>query len=61
MNIALVGAGNLATNIGKAFVRARHSVVQVFSRTESSARDLASALGCSYTVSVEDVVDDADL
>lgn len=61
MNIALVGAGNLATNIGKAFVRARHSVVQVFSRTESSARDLATALGCSYTVSVEDVVDDADL
>lgn len=61
MNIVLVGAGNLATNIGKAISRSGHPIVQVYSRTEASAKTLADTLGCTYTISIDDIVEDADL
>lgn len=41
MNITLVGAGNLATNLGKALFKAGHNIVQVYSRTTKSAEALA--------------------
>ena len=42
MKIALIGAGNLATNLGRALVEAGHTVCQVYSRTLASAETLAS-------------------
>lgn len=62
MKIVLIGAGNLATNLGKALVRSgHHQVVQVYSRTESSASALAEVLGCAYTTDLTDVVKSADI
>lgn len=61
MKIALIGAGNLATNIGKAFVAAGHNVLQVFSRTEANAAVLAQTLGASYTTKIDDLTDEADV
>jgi len=61
MKVALIGAGNLATNLGKALVKAGHEVVQVFSRTEESAKALASVLGCSFTSDLSFVTRDADI
>ena len=42
MKVILIGAGNLATHLGKAIFAAGHDVVQVFSRTMQSATALAS-------------------
>lgn len=49
MNIVLIGAGNVATNLGKALKYAGHSIEQVYSHTMASAEQLASILGCSAT------------
>ena len=61
MKIVLIGAGNLATNLGKALQGAEHEVVQVWSRTEESAKDLADILKCSYTTDVKAVLKSADV
>ena len=61
MRIVLVGAGNLATNIGRALVEAGHELLQVYSRTEQSAERLAALLHCSYTTELDRVVDGADV
>ena len=61
MRIVLIGAGNLATNLGKALHRAHHEVVQVYSRTEASAKALAWVLNCDYTTDVDDVAVEADV
>lgn len=59
--IVIVGAGNLATNLGEALRREGRGVEQVFSRTRESAAALAERLGCAYTTSLEDIISDADL
>lgn len=61
MRIALVGAGNLATQLGKAMRKAGYDIVQVFSRTEASASLLAGQLGCPYVTSTETLLPDADI
>ncbi len=60
MKIVLVGAGNLATNIGKAFLEAGHDILQVYSRTMASASSLASLVGGSPATDVRDLRNDAD-
>ena len=44
MKITLIGAGNLATCLGKALMDAGHEVVEVYSRTMASAEFLAKKL-----------------
>ena len=61
MKIAFIGAGNLATQLGKAAGQAAHEVVQVYSRTLASAEALASLLKCASTTSLEEVTSEADL
>ena len=46
MKITLVGAGNVATHLGKALHDAGHEIAEVWSRTEESAKALAETLGC---------------
>ena len=59
--IVIVGAGNLATNLGEALKQSGRRVEQVFSRTEESASALASRMGCDYVTSLAQIVLDADL
>ena len=47
--IVLIGAGNLATNLAKALYRKGFRIVQVYSRTEESARELAQKVEAEYT------------
>ena len=47
--IVLVGAGRLATNLGKALYCKGFRIVQVYSRTEESARQLAEQVEADYT------------
>lgn len=59
--IVLIGAGNLATNLGKALYRKGFCVAQVYSRTEESARTLAEQLDAGYTCRLDEVRADAAL
>ena len=61
MKISLIGAGNLATNLGRALVDAGHVVCQVYSRTQASADALAEKLGCRGVSNLDEVVTDAQL
>lgn len=61
LKIVLVGAGNLATNLGKALKRAGYDLLQVYSHTEASARALAGVLDTECTTSLSRLNKDADL
>ena len=60
MNIVIIGAGNLATQLGLALKDAGQEVVQVYSRTKESAKLLADRLSCAWTISTNDILEDAD-
>jgi predicted short-subunit dehydrogenase-like oxidoreductase (DUF2520 family) len=49
MRIVIIGSGNVATVLGRLFIKNNHQVVQVMSRHVENAKILATALGCSYT------------
>ncbi|MCC8147112.1 MAG: DUF2520 domain-containing protein [Bacteroidales bacterium] len=59
--IVLVGAGNVATQLGQAFQEKGFSIVQVYSRTTESARELASLLDVPYTTDIHHLRTDADV
>ncbi len=61
MKIVLIGAGNLATNICYALLNAGHDILQVYSRTQKSADDLARKVGCSAVSDLKKVSSDADV
>ena len=61
MKIVLIGAGNLATNIGVALAGAGHELLQVYSKTEQSAEKLAAMLHCPWTTELKEVNDGADV
>lgn len=61
MKIILIGAGNLATNLGKALLAAGHDIIQVYSRTMESASALATVAGGAPTNDVDAIREDADV
>lgn len=61
MQISLIGAGNLATQLAPALAAKGHRFLQVYSRTEVSARLLAEVLSCEAVVEPELIRPDADL
>lgn len=60
-SIVFIGAGNLATNLAKALYYKGFRIVQVYSRTEESARTLAQAVEAAYTTDLSSVTGDARL
>lgn len=61
MKIVILGSGNVATQLGKAFLGQGHDVAQVYSKTEANAQALASVLGSRATTLLAEVKTDADL
>ena len=61
MKIILIGAGNLATNLGKALKKAGHDILQVYSRTATSAEALAAILDCPATTDLTTIDNRADV
>ena len=61
--IVLVGAGNMATQLALALSNKGCRILQVYSRTIDSARQLAGRVGNNtlYTNRIADIVTDADL
>lgn len=60
-NIVLIGAGNVATHFGKALINAGNKILQVYSRTQKSARKLAEKIHAEYTTDLHSLNTDADL
>src|SRR5690554_4977971 len=59
--IVIVGAGNLATRLSVALKERGYNIVQVYSRTASSAKELAELLQTGFTINPGDIISDADI
>ena len=59
--VVILGAGRVATHLAPSLVGVGYSLLQVWSRTESSARQVAEPLGVGYTTDLDAVIDDADV
>ncbi len=60
-SIVLIGAGNVATQLGKAFRKKGKSIVQVLGRNQSAAEDLANQIGALAISNPDQLTSDADL
>jgi len=60
-HIVLIGAGNLATQLGLALHRNGLHVAQVYSRTEASAKKLAQQIDANFTTDLTQITPTADL
>lgn len=56
-SITIVGAGNVASQLGFSLRNAGHTISQVYSRTKASAQFLAKKLECSYTTDINSLVE----
>lgn len=61
LKVVFIGSGNLATQLSLAMKKAGVQILQVYSRTEAHATELAIRLQCSWTTSTEKIRKDADL
>jgi predicted short-subunit dehydrogenase-like oxidoreductase (DUF2520 family) len=61
LNFCFIGAGNLATHLSKAFQNKGFNILQIYSRTEKSAKELADVLSVKYTTSVNEIDESADI
>lgn len=59
--VAIVGAGNLATRVSLELQNKGVEIIQVYSRTVTSALTLARMLGCNYVTKPEKITPDADI
>lgn len=49
MRIVIIGSGNVASVLGRLFVKNNHEIIQVVSRNIEHANALASELNCTFT------------
>lgn len=61
MKVVIVGSGNVATVLGKVIHSAGHEIVQVLSRNENHAKELAQIFNCSSGSFKSTEYKDADL
>lgn len=61
LTLTFIGAGNVATHLAQALARKSCRINQIYSRTETSAQALASALDCSFTTDLSEISPDSDL
>ncbi|HCE59199.1 MAG TPA: DUF2520 domain-containing protein [Prolixibacteraceae bacterium] len=61
LNFCFIGAGNLATQLAKALFSKGHHIVQVFSRTETSASTLAQLVNADFTTNPAEIVNSSDV
>lgn len=59
--VVILGAGRVATHLAPALLHAGYELLQVWSRTEESAKSLSDSLGIPYTTNLDAVVADADI
>lgn len=59
--ITMIGAGNVATHLALNLQKKGFVIMQVFSRTEESAKVLAIKTGASYTTRLNELSDESEL
>jgi predicted short-subunit dehydrogenase-like oxidoreductase (DUF2520 family) len=59
--VVLIGAGNVATHLGKALQASFSKVIQVYSFRQSVAKKLALKLDCAYTNDLSQLIPNADV
>lgn len=60
-NFCFIGAGNLASHLAVELNEKAGKVIQVYSRTEESARTLAEKIGADFTSQTENITSAADI
>ena len=61
MRIVIIGSGNLATQLALALKEAGKEIIQVYSRTENHAKELAEKIGSAYTSDLDEISKNADI
>lgn len=61
MKVVMLGSGNVATHLGKAFSDAGHSVLQVWSRSINHAEKLANQLKAKAIDQINEITTEGDL
>lgn len=61
MRVVIIGAGNVATVLGKLVAKANHEILQVVSRNIDHAQSLATELGCAAGDDPQTINTTADL
>ena len=61
MKVTLIGAGNLATQLGKSLKKVGIIISQVYSRTEASAKSLGELLDTEWLTDIAKLHDEADI
>jgi Uncharacterized conserved protein len=60
-SVCILGAGNVATHLGKSIKNAGIKVLQVYNRTKPAGIELAEDLECGYTSDLNEINEDASL
>ncbi len=60
-NVIFIGAGNLATNLALALFNADCQILQIFSQTKEAAQALACKVNATYTTSIKNINQYADI
>lgn len=61
MRVVIIGAGNVASVLGRRIKKAGHDILQVVSRSNDSAGKLAAELGCNGTSNFAEIDKTGDL
>jgi len=61
LKIVFIGAGNLATNLAYALFNSGFHILQVYSRSNEPAEQLAALVKSAYTTKIDDITKDADI
>ncbi len=59
--ISIIGSGNVATHLSRALQEKGHEIVQVFSRTEKHAKELATQLNVDFITDLKQLSYDTDI
>ncbi len=59
--IVLIGAGNVATHLGKRLQKKGHEILQIISKSEKSARELSLLLSAPFTNDIKNINKNADV
>ncbi|MBN1820218.1 MAG: DUF2520 domain-containing protein [Prolixibacteraceae bacterium] len=60
LSCVLIGAGNLATHLGEVLKQKGFNILQVYSRTQNSAKNLAERLNATFTTSPQSIIHSCD-
>ena len=53
--ITFIGTGNVATKLSIELQNYGYEIVEIWSKTENSARELSNKIGCKYTTNINDI------